>query len=268
VRRAVPVLAAALLLAGCARALKEPRPLDTLAGQRDGVSPGETEGLLKKAETLYARGDAASIREAAETWLRAAAADPRSVACVLGAVKARVWLADHEAEPAARAEAARSAVETVQWCERNAPGEPACSYWLGIALGVQARERPSTALSALPKIAGAFERAAHASPGIDHGGPDRALALFYVQAPGWPTGPGDVEKGLAHARKAVEIDGDYPPNLLALAEALNAGGDDEEGSATAARALDLARARAAAGEREAGEWVTEAERTLAQGGRR
>jgi hypothetical protein len=260
VRNAAPVVLVALLLPGCARALKEPRPLTAIAGEGAAVSPGDVDGFLREAEALYAALDPSSVRRAAETWLEAAAADRTRVTGVLGAVKARVWLADHEPEPAARAEAAGAAVETVQWCARIAPDEPACSYWLGVALGVQARERPVTALSALPKMVEAFERAAGAAPGIDHGGPDRALALLHVRAPGWPTGPGDAEKGLVHARRAVEIEGDYPPNLLALSEALSANGDDEAGRATGARALELARARAGAGDREAREWVAEAER--------
>jgi hypothetical protein len=265
VRKTLPVALALLQLAGCARALREPRPLDSIAGEAAKVSPGEVEGLLAKAEELYARGDPSSVRDAAETWLEAAAADGTRITGVLGTVKARVWLADHEAEPAARLEGAASAVETVQWCGRIAPDDPACSYWLGVALGVQARERPSTAISALPKMVDAFGRAAHAAPALDHGGPDRALALLYVRAPGWPTGPGDPEKGLEHAKRAVAVEGDYPPNLLALAEALSANGSEEESRAVVSRALDLARARAAAGDRDAREWVEEAERAVAGG---
>jgi hypothetical protein len=265
VRHPVPVVLLALLLAGCARALKEPRPLDAIAGEGAKASPGDVETLLKKAAALYAARNPSSVRRAAETWLEAAAADRSRVAGVLGAVEARVWLADHETDPAARSEAASAAVETVQWCAKIAPDEPACSYWLGVALGVQARERPSTALSALPKMVEAFELAAAAASALDHGGPDRALALLYVQAPGWPTGPGDAEKGLEHARRAVKIEGDYPPNLLALGGALSANGDEGEGRAAATRALELARARAAAGDREALEWVAEAEKAVAEG---
>ena len=35
-----------------------------------------------------------------------------------------------------------------------------------------------------------FHSAAEGDPTIEDGGPDRALALTYLRAPGWPTGPG------------------------------------------------------------------------------
>jgi len=262
VRRLLPLLVLGLTLAGCAPALREPRPLDAIAGAT--VAPADLSGdLLAQAEALYARRDVPSVREAADLWAKAAAADRSRVDGVLGTVRARVWLADHESDSPARIAAAEAAVEAVQWCGRIAPEDPACSYWLGVALGVQARERPSTALSALPKMVEAFGRAATEAPALDHAGPDRALALLLVRAPGWPTGPGDADKGLEHARRAVAIEGDYPPNLLALAEALSATGSDEEGRTVSARALELARARAAAGDPDAREWVSEAERAPA-----
>ncbi len=263
-RRAVPLLALALTATGCAHALREPRPLETIAGATP--APAQPSGdLLARAEALYARRDVASVREAADLWAQAAAADRSRVDGVLGAVQARVWLADHESEPAARLAAAETAVETVQWCGRIAPNDPACSYWLGVALGVQARERPSTGLSALPKMVETFGRAAAAAPVLDHAGPDRALALLLLRAPGWPTGPGDADKGLEHARRAVAIEGDYPPNLMALSEALAATGGEDEARTVLARALELARAAAAKGDPDAPEWVREAETSPGRG---
>jgi tetratricopeptide (TPR) repeat protein len=127
---------------------------------------------------------------------------------------------------------------------------------------VQARERRSTGLDALPQIEQAFKRAAVEAPSLEEGGPDRALALLYLRAPGWPTGPGDPDLGLMHARKAVQLSPAYPPNQLALAEALKATGDAEESASTYQRALDLARSRAAARDPDASEWIEEAEKAL------
>ncbi|MBZ5638728.1 MAG: TRAP transporter TatT component family protein [Acidobacteriia bacterium] len=261
-RIALLVALTLLLPAGCARALREPRPLDAIAGETAPTPREEVEVLVSRAEALYARRDLPSVREAAGTWLRVAAADRTSVAGVLGAVKARVWLADHEPDPAARNESAGSAVEAAQWCGRIAPDDPACSYWLGVALGVQARERPATALSALPKMVQAFERAAQAAPGLDHGGPDRALALLHLRAPGWPTGPGDSEKGLEHARRAVEIEGGYPANRLAFAEALRANGLESEARQAYEEAVLAARRSAESGDPDAPDWISEAEDAL------
>jgi hypothetical protein len=185
---------------------------------------------------------------------------------VLGAVRAQVWLTDHETDPKARQEAATEAVEAAQWCGRKTPGNPECDYWLGAALGVQARERPSTGLKALPQIEELFRRAAQAVPTLDEAGPERALALLYVRAPRWPTGPGNPDLGLSHARAAVELRPEYPPNRLALAEALSATGDRPAGRVEYRHALDLARALADRGDRDAPEWAAEAESALHDGG--
>ena len=89
-----------------------------------------------------------------------------------------------------------------------------------------------------------------------------ALSPSSVRARGWPTGPGDPDLGLEHARKAVSLEPDYPPNQLALAEALGATGDAEGARAAASRAMDLARAREAQGEPDAPEWIDEAKKAL------
>jgi hypothetical protein len=161
-----------------------------------------------------------------------------------------------------RLEAAELAVQAGQWCGKVRQEEPACAYWLGVGLGLQAMERRSTAMDALPRIEEAFRRAATEAPEMERGGPQRALALLYVRAPGWPTGPGDPELGLEHARMAMAIDPEFPPNLLALAEAL-AATDDATGSREAYRtARNLAREAASHGEPDAGDWIHEAEAAL------
>jgi hypothetical protein len=186
---------------------------------------------------------------------------------LMGAVEAQVWLSDHETEPAARESAATLAVQVAQWCPEIAPGLPDCDFWLGAAIGVQARERPATGLSALSKIEAAFKRAAEGNPEMEDAGPDRALALLYLRAPRWPRGPGDPDLGLEHAKKAVALRPDYPPNRLALAEALAAAGDAAGSLAAGREALRLAEARAAAGDPDANEWVSQAHKSIDGGGR-
>lgn len=269
-------LAGALVWIGCVSALKEPRPIPEIGGAapteggatpEQGAGPADVQALVAQAGALFAeRGpDTAGIenvRLAARTYLRAAAGAAPPVAGLIGAARAEVWLTDHEIDPDRREEAARSAVEAAQWCGRIAPADAACDYWLGAALGVQARERPTTAMDALPQIEAAFRRAREALPGLDEAGPDRALALLYLRAPGWPAGPGNLDLGLEHARQALARQPDYPPNLLAVAEALAASGDAAASRDACRRALVLARARAAGGDRDAPEWVAEAEKAL------
>src|SRR5207247_5984487 len=98
---------------------------------------------------------------------------------IIGIIRARIWATDHGKDARAREEAATQAVQAAQWCQKIAAQDPACAYWLGAALGVQARERPSTGLSALPRIEAAFKSAAAARPDPDEGGPERALALLH-----------------------------------------------------------------------------------------
>jgi len=249
-------------LAACVPALRKPPDLMDLAGGGKPPQASEAQGLLERAAALYARRDPESVRTAVGAFVRATAADPARVEGLIGAVQAGVWLSDHEEDAAARERVATAAVQAAQWCGKLAPESAACTYWLGAALGVQARERHATGLSALPKIEEAFVQAAQRIPEYEEAGPDRALALLYVRAPGWPTGPGDPDLGLEHARKAAELRPDYPPNQLALGEAL-AATDDPDGSREAySRALELARARAAAGDPDAAEWAAEAEKAL------
>lgn len=253
------------LAAGCAGALREPPPLPQLGGGGSSSPPGSVETLLTQAGVLYATRTLEGVGKASEAYLQAARADASRIEGLIGATRAQVWLVDHEPEAAAREAAATLAVQSAQWCLRIAPESAGCHYWLGAALGVQARERQSTALDALPRIEQAFLLAAGKDPGLDEGGPDRALALLYVRAPGWPAGPGDPDRGLAHARKAMTLRPDYPPNLLALAEALHATGDTAGAGESYSRALELARSRSAAGDADAAEWVREAETALEKG---
>ena len=85
-------------------------------------------------------------------------------------------------------------------------------------------------------------------------------ALVLIRAPGWPLGPGDAEAGLVAARRAVALRPQYPPNLLALAEALAKTGDASGARENYARARDAAQALPAAADRD--EWLREADQAL------
>ncbi len=256
--------AACAVLAGCAHALKEPPPLSQIGGA--GPLPGDSEdldSLLRHAEFLYARRALPEVREATTLFLAAARRDSTRIDGLLGAVKAQTWLADHEGAAPERAAAATAGVQSAQWCMRLQPQSAACEYWLGAAMGLQAREKRSTALDALPRIEQAFRRASEMDPGLEEGGPYRALALLYARAPAWPAGPGDPDRALEEARHALEIAPDYPPNLLALGEAL-ANLEDASGARDAyTRALGQAQERLLREDPDAKEWIEEARKGLA-----
>ena len=78
-------------------------------------------------------------------------------------------------------------------------------------------------------------------PNYDRAGPSRVRALVLIRAPGWPLGPGDADAGLDSARRAVGLRPQYPPNLLALAEALSKTGDAGGARDAYAKARDAAR---------------------------
>jgi hypothetical protein len=266
-------LAAAVAVPGCAAALKQAPPLADLAGGGPPPDRSSVPDLLRQADADFAVRTLESVRRAAALYLRVASAETGAPAPgarpagLLRAAEAQVWLSDHETEPAARESAATLAVQVAQWCPEIASDLPECDFWLGAALGVQARERPATGLSALSKIEAAFKRAAEGKPEMEEAGPDRALAFLYLRAPRWPRGPGDPDLGLEHAKKAVALRPDYPPNRLALAEALAAAGDAAGSLAAGRAALGLAEARAAAGDPDANEWVSQARKSIDGGGR-
>jgi len=246
----------ALVACGCAPALREPPSATELAG-RPRHDRHQVDTLLGRAEAHYASWTLDSVRQASRTWLEAAAADPSRIEGWVGAARAAIWLAGHETDAPAREEAAESAVHSAQLCGEAATEEPLCAYWLAVALGVQARERRATALDALPRIVELLNRAGDGRPRLDHAGPDRVLALVLVRAPGWPTGPGDPDLGLTHARRAVELEPDYLPNQLCLAEALAAVGEKDESRRLLEHTTPLVQRRAASGDPQASEWLEE-----------
>jgi hypothetical protein len=254
----------ALAASGCAPALREPPPVAALGGPRE--RPAEqTHGvafvaeLLTQAEESFGRRpDASQVEAARQLFLAAARTDETGVAGLIGAARASAWLIEHEKDGARRAALATEAVQTCQWCQKRDPKSVECSYRLALALGQQARERPTTASDALPRIVALLEQVIAAEPRLDDAGGHRVLALTLLRAPGWPAGPGDPEAGLVHARQADELVPRHPANLLVLGEALAKTGDGAAARRVYERAEALARPRAAAGDPDAAEWVASA----------
>jgi len=252
----------ALPLFGCAAALSEPPSLTELT-QAPRTEVVDIDTLLAEAETRFAARTVEDVRRAAELWRRVASTDEARIEGLIGAARAWIWLSGHESEPGARLDAAVSAVQAAQWCERLAPDDPSCIYQLALALGVQARERRVTGHDALKEMTRRLEDLVERAPALDHGGPHRVLALVLLRAPGWPAGPGDPDLALEHAVNAVHIDPDFPPNRLCLAEALGATGSKAESFRAYRAAGESARAWLERGEFDAREWLDEAERELA-----
>lgn len=263
-RRRIALWLCAIATAGCASALP---PLETGSelGSPDPAlaDPEAAARHLRDAEAAWSRRpDPDAVRGAAELYRRAAVAAPADTDGIVGATRSLVWLAGHLPEPQ-REQVATEAVATAQWCESRDPGRPDCSYWLALALGVQADARRSTAIDGVRRMAELLRRAIELAPDADHAGPYRVLARVLVNAPGWPTGPGDPDEGVELAQIAVDRAPDYPPNLLALAESLGAVGRPAASREAYGRALEKARRAGEEGHPDAPEWVHDAERALA-----
>lgn len=252
---------AALLGAGCASALKEPPPISTLQREDRGTAPANA--LLQEAEEEFAkRPDPAAVRRSEGLCLAAANADETQVEGLLCAMRAKAWLAEREKGVKDRTELSVSAVHAGQWCLRREPASAPCKYWLAVALGLQARDRPVTAEDGLKRMVQLLREAAGEAPLLDEAGPERVLALLLVRAPGWPVGPGDAEGAIPHARKAVELRPDYPPNQLALGEVLLNNGDKAGGKAALLRAIDLAGNPPWSSDPDAPAWIADARALL------
>jgi hypothetical protein len=253
-----PLLFLVLAVSGCVPALREPPAPADLVIDGAACDPAEIPSVLARADRLAEGRDLDSLREAARLYLRAAAADPDRTSGWIGAVRTQVRIANGEQRAESRREAAIAAVHAAQWCRRADPGGAACAFWLAVALGVQARERSSTGLDAVPRMVELLEQAIEREATLEEAGPDRVLAQVLLRAPGWPTGPGDPELGLEHARAAVALRPGYPPNQLCLAEALIENGDRDGGREAYRRAAETARKMLGDGSKEAGDWLAEA----------
>lgn len=251
-----------LTAAGCAPALREPPSLEVMAETTVMPEDQAAAALMAEAQLLFVQRDLDAAGRATRLTLQAALNPAARHGALVETVRVLLWMAHNDDDSKTRTEVATRAVDAAVWCGRTAPGDPACDYWLGAALGMQAQERRSTGLSALPEIEAAFLRAATVAPDLESAAPDRGLALFYLRAPGWPTGPGDPDLGLEHARAAVERFPGHPANLMALAEALEDTGDRDGARATWQKAVSAAEAFTASGDPDGPAWRDEAAQGL------
>jgi hypothetical protein len=167
---------------------------------------------------------------------------------------------DHESNSKIRRDLAAEASADAEACIALEPQAAACLYWRAVAFGLNARAHPTHANEYLSSMLDALTQAESADPNYDQAGPARVRALVLIRAPGWPLGPGDAESGLAAARRAVALRPNYPPNQLALAEAMGKNGDDGGAMQSYARAREAALALPASPERD--EWLHEADQGL------
>jgi hypothetical protein len=185
---------------------------------------------------------------------------PTSVVQLAAAIQSDALRSDQEPDSKVRVDLAAEATRDADACIALDPLAAACLYGRAVALGLEARAHPPRAGELLTAMLGNLANAEAADPGYDQGGPARVRALVLIRAPGWPLGPGDPEAGLAAANRAANLQPLYPPNLLALAEALAKNGDPNGARQAYAHARDAAQALPAAADRD--RWLHEADQAL------
>ncbi len=259
-----------MAVVACTHALREPPPVDRigpdiLATGATPAAPEDVDRLLAEGERLFARRpDPDAARAAQRAYLEVARADPARVEGLVGLVRVSVWRIEHASSDEERKGLVPVALQAAQWCGRRLPADPRCDYWLAVALGLQAREAPSTGHDGVNRMVEALRRAIGSAPDLEEAGPHRVLALVLLRAPGWPLGPGDPEAGLLEAREAAARFPDHPPNQLALGEALRRHGLNDESRAAYRRARERAEVLSAEGDPDAPEWGGEAAEALAR----
>jgi hypothetical protein len=190
----------------------------------------------------------------------ATSVDSRSIEERAAAIKAAAQRTDHESDSKARAELASEASTNADACLSLDPGAAACQYGKAVATGLEARAHPARAVGLLGSMLQSLGNAEATDPNYDKAGPARVRALVLIRAPSWPLGPGDTDAGLVAARRAVALQPDYPPNVLALAEALSKNGDEKGARENYAHARDLAQSSSPGPERD--DWLHDADEGL------
>jgi tetratricopeptide (TPR) repeat protein len=185
---------------------------------------------------------------------------PDSVEALAEAIESDARRSDQASDSRSRAELATEASRDANTCMAREPLNVACLYGSAVALGLEARAHPTRAGELLRTMLERLTGAEAADAGYDHAGPTRVRALVLIRAPGWPLGPGDPDAGLAAARRAAALRPEYPPNHLALAEALAKTGDLNAARKSYEQARDLAQALPAASDRDG--WLREADQAL------
>lgn len=138
---------------------------------------------------------------------------------LLAAVQSDADHIDQATTSAQRAQLLAAATMSAQQCLALSVDNAICQYAQAQVLGLTARERPVQAVSLLKQMLACLMKAESLDSALDHAGPARLTAVVLLRAPPWPLGPGDVDGALVAARRAVQRDSTYPPNLIALAQA-------------------------------------------------
>ena len=117
-----------------------------------------------------------------------------------------------------RADIAEQGIAACRRLIEREPNSAAAHYYLGLDLGQLARTKHLGALKLVGQMETEFTIAINLNSNLDYAGPDRALGLLYLEAPGWPTSIGSKPKARLHLQRAAKLFPNYPENLIELLE--------------------------------------------------
>lgn len=129
-------------------------------------------------------------------------------------------LAEYATNDDQREKLAEQGIATCRAALQKEPASAPLQYYLAMNLGQLARTKTLGALKLVREMEALFFQARVLDETFDAAGPDRCLALLYLEAPGWPTSIGNKRKALTHCRRAVQIAPAYPGNQLSLVKIL------------------------------------------------
>lgn len=144
-------------------------------------------------------------------------------------------LAEFATNHTQRAALAREGIAASRSVIQREPTVAPAHYYLALNLGQLARDRSLSSLRLVGDMEKALLTARTLDPRFDFAGADRALALLYFEAPGWPISVGSRKKARQHFEQTLELSPDYPGNRLNWLAALVEWGEDSAWAAERAK---------------------------------
>jgi tetratricopeptide (TPR) repeat protein len=154
------------------------------------------------------------------------------------AAETLAFLAENDARPAFRMEAAKRGIVIARHGRDLKPDRVECHYWYAVNVGLLADVDRSYGLNAVAEMEAALKRAGEIDERYDYAGPLRLLAILHLRTPAPPVSIGSPRKGLRLLQRATELFPDYPENFLYLAEALRDNGRADEARQALAKVIE------------------------------
>lgn len=208
-------------VSGCKSIRSVRAPVRPLALTAEEAGPAHDEGWK-----LFAEQPRTLIRvtHAAQLLERAARALRDNFDAQWQATQALAFLAENDARPEFKLEAAKRAVTLARHARELQPDRVEGHYWYAISVGLLAGADRSYGLSAVGEMEPALKRAIEIDERYDLAGPLRTLGILHLRTPAPPASIGSPRQGLRLLQRAAELFPDYPENFLYLAEALRDNG--------------------------------------------